>query len=142
MKERGFTLLEVLVATTIMAFAVVGLLSTLSTSMRNASRLTDHDRAALLARRTMDELLLQERLPLLSALEGRYDPAVTSGLESGWRARVEPFEMPPIPAPGQYRVDRIALEVWWTTGGQRRTFLLEGFLRTLMRPEDVPQVAR
>ena len=36
MKERGFTLLEVLVATMIMGLAVVGLLSSISVSMRNA----------------------------------------------------------------------------------------------------------
>ena len=35
--QRGFTLLEILVATTIMGVAVVGLLSSLSTSMRNAA---------------------------------------------------------------------------------------------------------
>ena len=55
-RNRGFTLLEVMVATTIMAIAVVGLLSSLSASLRNAARLTDNDRSALLARRKMDEL--------------------------------------------------------------------------------------
>ena len=43
--RRGFTLLEVMVATTIMGIAVVTLLSALSTSVRNATRLTDYVRA-------------------------------------------------------------------------------------------------
>ena len=55
--RRGFTLLEVMVATTIMGIAVVTLLSALSTSVRNATRLTDYDRAVLLARAKMDALL-------------------------------------------------------------------------------------
>ncbi len=61
MKPRGFTLLEMLVATAIMGIAVVALLANISTSMQNASRLTDYDRAALLAKRKMDELLLDGR---------------------------------------------------------------------------------
>ena len=41
-RQRGFTLLEVLVATTIMAVAIVGLVSMLSSTIRNAARLTDY----------------------------------------------------------------------------------------------------
>ena len=92
MKTRGFTLLEVLVATLIMAVAVTGLLSALSTSLRTASRLTDYDRAGLLARQKMDELLLANKLPKLAPFEGTWDPALTGGLKMGWRARVSPFE--------------------------------------------------
>ena len=41
-RQQGFTLLEILVATTILGFAVVGLLSSLSdSSMRNATHVTD-----------------------------------------------------------------------------------------------------
>ena len=61
--RRGFTLLEVLVATVIMAIAVSGVLAALSTSVRNATRLTDRDRASVFARRKMEELLVDKRLP-------------------------------------------------------------------------------
>jgi prepilin-type N-terminal cleavage/methylation domain-containing protein len=40
MKRAGFTLLEMMVATVIMGIAVVGLLSGISSSMRNAAKLT------------------------------------------------------------------------------------------------------
>ena len=99
--RRGFTLLEVLVATLIMSIAVVGLLSALSTSLINAARLTDNDRAALLARRQMDELLIAPKLPRNMVLEGMFDPSLTSGIQAGWKARVTPFEMPGgVPTPG------------------------------------------
>jgi general secretion pathway protein I len=135
-RNRGFTLLEVMVATTIMAIAVVGLLSSLSASLRNAARLTDYDRSALLARRKMDELLLDRRLPRFAAVEGNWDQAAT-GVEGGWRARITPFDLPPGVGAGVAVLDRVELEVWWNKGGLRRTFTLEGFRRGMLRPEEV-----
>ncbi len=136
MKRRGFTLLEVLVATAIMAAAVVGLLSNLSTSLQNASRLTDYDRGVMLARRTMEELLARPVLPKRVELTGVWDAKIT-GVEGGWRARVMPFERPPNAAPGQLQLERIELEVWWSSGGQRRTFPLEAFRTGRITPEDL-----
>ena len=52
-----------MVATVIMAIAVTGLMSAISTSLRNAARLTDYDRAALFGRQKMDELLIADGLP-------------------------------------------------------------------------------
>jgi general secretion pathway protein I len=133
--RRGFTLLEVLVATTIMAIAVVGLLSALSASMRNAARLTDYDRAALVARRKMDQLLLDQSLARFAVVEGAWDRAA-AGVEGGWRARVTPFETPPRAGAGSLVLDRIELEVWWMSGERRRSFTLEGFRRGILRREE------
>ena len=76
-KPQGFTLLEVLVATAIMAIAVTGLLTSLSTSLRNAARVTSVDRATLLARQKMDELLSEPKLPKSAELpEPKVDPSI------------------------------------------------------------------
>jgi len=130
-RSRGFTLLEMLVATTVMGLAVVGLLSNISTSLRNASSLTELDRAALVAKRTMDELLVNSRLPLESPLEGQFDPAAT-GMKGGWRAVVTPFEAPPRPGPGTEVLDRLELEVWWMSGMRRRSITLDAYRRALI----------
>ncbi|MBI4905268.1 MAG: prepilin-type N-terminal cleavage/methylation domain-containing protein [Acidobacteria bacterium] len=135
--ERGFTLLEMLVATTLMAIAVVGLLSALSSSLRNAARLTDHDRAALVARRKVDELLLQARLPRYQVMEGPLMPATDAGLTGGWRARLEPFEVPPNLGPGNAILERLECEIWWQEGSQRRSYKLDAYKTTVLRTEDV-----
>jgi general secretion pathway protein I len=136
--RRGFTLLEVLVATVIMAVAVSGLLGSLSTSLRNASNLTEYDRAALLGRRKMDELLAVHRLPKNVPIEGQFNASLTGGLASGWRAIVTPFEMPPVPAAGRPALERVELEIWWTAGTRRRSMLLEGYRSVILTLEDVP----
>lgn len=135
--ERGFTLLEVLVATVIMAIAVVALLSTLTTSMRNAARLTDYDRATLLARAKMDELLATSKLPRRTMMEGTWPATQAAGLQAGWRAIVSPVDLPPVPAPGVWLLDRIELQVWWMNGENRRTFQLEGYRRGILTEQDI-----
>ena len=136
MRERGFTLLEVLVATVIMAAAVVALLSNLSTSLNNASRLTSYDRAVIVARNTMNELLTRQDLPKMTVMEGTWDRAAV-GVEGGWRARLMPFERTPGAGPGAWGLDRLELEVWWMNGSQRQSLELEAFRSTVLRPDDL-----
>jgi len=139
MNQRGFTLLEVMVATLIMGIAVVGLMSGISQSMRNADRVTDFDRAALLARSKMDDLLLNFQLPKNTVIMGALDPALLGGKEGGWRARVTTFEKPKGPAPVATPeiLERIELEIWWQAAGNRRSFNLEAFRPNLPKPEDL-----
>jgi general secretion pathway protein I len=132
MRTRGFTLLEMLVATVILGIAVVGLLSNISTSLSNASRLTDYDRAALVAKRKMDELLLDPHLPRFTVVEGKFDPATSAGLEGGWRAQLTPFEMPPQASPGTPVLDRLELQIFWMNGLRQRTLTLEGYRRSIV----------
>src|SRR5215475_7071287 len=100
--QAGFTLLEVLVATLIMGIAVAGILSGLSASVRNAARLTDYDRATLLARSKMDELLADQSIQRNVFIEGAFDAAMSGGSSSGWRARILPFEHAPGAGPGMW----------------------------------------
>ena len=135
--RRGFTLLEMLVATTLMAIAVVGLLSSLSASLRNAARLTDHDRAAIVARRKMDELLVQPRLPRYQPIEGPLTPVTDAGLTGGWKATVTPFDVPPAVQPGTGILERVECEIWWMDGGRRRSYMLDGYKTTYLQTDDV-----
>ena len=130
--HAGFTLLEVLIASMVMAIAVSGLLASLSTSLRNGSKLTDHDRASMIARAKMDELMLQSKLPQNVELGGPLDPSLTGWRQSGWRATVTPFEVPPNPTPGIAILERIQMEIWWNSNGVRRSFPLDAYRRGMI----------
>ncbi|MGD0774605.1 MAG: type II secretion system protein [Candidatus Solibacter sp.] len=136
--KRGFTLLEMLVATTIMGIAVAGLMSGISSTTRNAARLRDYDRVVQLARLRMNSLLTDPRAN--GSGEGLFDPAITGGLECGWRAQVSVAEKVPTAAAGDYVLDHVQLEIWWTSGGQRRSFPLESYRRRTLRTEDLGMV--
>ena len=131
MNRRGFTLLEVLVATTIMGIAVAGLIAGLSQSVNNASRLTDYDRAAMLARTKMSDLLLDSAVPFDGMLTGNFPLDQSGGVPAGWQASFHPYEAPPKAGPGTMIVQRVTLSVWWQPpSGSRRKIDIETYRGT------------
>ena len=121
--------------------AIVGLVSLLSTTIRNAARLTEYDRATILAKRKMDELLLDLRIPRYTNVQGSWPADVTGSVAVGWRAVVTPFDFPPTFGPGTPVLDRVALSVYWQDIAKgERTFVLEGYRRGLLAPADVERV--
>jgi len=133
-RQRGFTLLEALVATMIMGIAVAGILEALTASTRNVIRLTQADRAVLLARTKMDELLVNDGLIRKADLGGAFSAAEAGAMAAGWRARVTPIESAPAATERNWVIDRIELEIWWMDGATRRSFSLEGYRRSLLPP--------
>jgi hypothetical protein len=130
-----------IVATTLMGIAVVGLLAGITGATRNAARLRDYDRVVQLARLRMNDLLADPRHNVV--LQGAFPPALAGGLDSGWRAQVSTAETSPNAVAGEFALDRIELEIWWMAGDRRRTFPLEGYRRRIMRAEElIPGVSR
>jgi type II secretory pathway pseudopilin PulG len=126
-----------LVASTIMAIAIVGLLSAIAGATRNAARLRDYDRAVQLARLQMNELLADATAAHGDVLSGTFDLNLTGGLQVGWEARRTTVEMPPHPGAGQPSLERIELQIWWMSGAQRRSFTLDAHRNHILQPGDL-----
>ena len=137
MRRRGFTLLEVLVATAIMGIAVAAGISALRTSLRNADRQAELERAATLAQRKMEELLASPLLPHGRPFGDVFPPEYTSGVEAGWTALATPAEAATTPPMARtIGLERIRLEVWWQTQSGRKSMRLETYRRTILTAED------
>jgi hypothetical protein len=126
-----------IVATLIMGIAVVGTLAALQTSLRGSARLMERDRAVLLGRSKMNELLADRRAASGMVLNGSFDPRVSGGNQAGWQARVSIFDHPEHFGPGTTVLDRVDLEIWWISAGQRRTYPLHAYRRRVATMDDV-----
>lgn len=130
--QSGFSLLEMIVATALTGLTVVGLLSLTSQSLSNSARIREYDRAAMLARTQMDELLTVDPPVLNQPLEGAIDPL------TGWQARITPVEVDINTNVGGTLLARVDLTIWWQSDGRRKTFPLEGYRRVRIDPSTAP----
>ena len=139
--QRGFTLLEVLVATLIMAIAITGLVANMTRSTRNATALRDYDRVSILAKRKMDELLLNRQIIRFLPIRGEWNAIEAGGVVVRWQAVVTPWEFAPNPGANQFVLDRMDLTLAWNDGARDRKYSLEGYRRAPITEQDAQQLA-
>ncbi|MDQ3270465.1 MAG: prepilin-type N-terminal cleavage/methylation domain-containing protein [Pseudomonadota bacterium] len=119
-RQRGYTLIEVIVAFALLALALTLLLGTLSGAVRQVRWSGDAGRAALHAQSLMDTVGVGQNL-----LPGRRDGQFDAG-RYRWELTIEPWDEPLPPnapvvprAPGFHRLYEIALSVEWGDAGPR-----------------------
>ena len=100
-RARGFTLIEVLVALTIVAFAFVGLLGLHNRNLAMVARDQDLTRATLLGRQFITEMELIEQFPDTGTTRGEFSNA--PGFS--WERDVEDTDLP--------TVRRVVVHVVW-----------------------------
>ena len=134
--RRGFSLLEMLVATALLGAVIIGLLTLVTSSLSNAMVVQEYDRAAMLGKAKMNELLVVSHLAIGQPMNGRYDE------DWHWEAVVTPFEVIPPVRVGGLMILRIQLLVSWrnAAGNRRREFV--GYRTVPIRPEDQDLVSR
>ena len=114
----GFTLLEVLISTVLLASVYVGVVALSSQSLRNLTRMQPHEMAMIHAREKMNQvLLLEELLPGIS----------TGAWEDGyrWEARKSPNVYNPKPAPNSSGLFDVRVAVFWGDAPTQKSYVLE-----------------
>ena len=112
---RGFTLLEVIVATAIAAIALLALFSAAGATSRNAAVLRDRTYGQLVASNELAELRARRSWPPTGALQGTEDLA---GRRWQWRGQVAATEDASI-----RRIDLVVLAEDGTTAATMIGFL-------------------
>jgi general secretion pathway protein I len=118
--NRGFTLIEIVVALLVLAIASAVLFEGFSVGFRNARTADDFAQAVLIAQSKLAPAGVAEPL----------STGVTSGEELekySWTVRVNPVEVAPQDqgaTPSQLKPFLVAVDVVWSDGGTERTVSL------------------
>lgn len=127
-RQPGFTLMEVLVASMLMATVFVAVVSLMSQSLRNIERMRPHETALLHAREKMTEVLLRDELRG-ERTSGRWRDGY------GWKLEVTPlFSAGPPPAPGTPALFQVRVEIAWGEP-EPRTYAVETTQLARLAPE-------
>jgi len=118
--DRGFTLLEVLVAMTILGLGVVTLLQIFSQGLQLGARSTTRTESLTSGARVMDELLARKKLT-----EGAQTGTV--GVDGRWSARVQALRdtMPSLNLSSPWELKEVALEMTVNDSGRERRIELK-----------------
>ena len=123
-RNTGFTLLEVLVAMTIVGLGVVTLLQVFSLGLRLQSRSMSRNEAIARGSRVMDELLARKRLD--AGVDGQ------AGRDTRWTARVRavPDSSSELALSNEWELREVALEMSMRDGEIARQVELKTFRLT------------
>jgi prepilin-type N-terminal cleavage/methylation domain-containing protein len=115
-KAQGFTLLEVLVAMTIVGLGVVTLLQIFSLGLRLGTRSSARTEAVTYGARVMDELLARKKLP-----EGSESGRL--GTDGRWQAQTQVVResTSAFSLSSQWELKEVALEIIVVDGGRERS---------------------
>lgn len=125
--ERGFTLLEILVAVTILAVSFTAIFHIYGGTLRNLERSERHARAAVLGGEKLDELLSRSPFPPVNE-QGTF----TGNPDYSYKTTIEEYKEPvgrkdkniPRDAAERVALYRLAVKVEWKDGAAAKELSL------------------
>src|SRR5207247_9559771 len=118
--QRGFTLMEVLVAASVLGIAATALFGLLSKSLSNLRKVEDLHRYELAAQDLMNRVLLLETIPAPATAEGAVD-----NLGGHWNVRVTPWAPATLEKKPDQSVLHVDVEVSWLGRSSHRRILVD-----------------
>lgn len=132
-REAGISLLEVLMAVSLLGISFVTIFSGLSAGLRATGRLGLFDRGNEFATKKLNELFLDPSLEAGQVLSG----VSPSGIQ--WEARTELVDQRPLPGSDKpAQLLRIILQVSWLTRSGRQSLNLETLKLRIPEPPPSP----
>ena len=134
-RQRGFTLVEVLVALAILAIAVVALINLQLTSMKLSDRSQRTSEAAALARAKLAEIAGRESVPV-GRSSGTAEGA--GGMSYSWSATVAELDDAALAAVNVTAMRSVAVEVLWPDGQATRRVQFNTWVRDRTQAAHAP----
>jgi prepilin-type N-terminal cleavage/methylation domain-containing protein len=128
-RDSGVTLLEILIAVSLLGIGFTAIFSGFSTGLRTIGRVDHYAHVTDFAVNKLNELVVDPRLGPGQELSGVSD----SGLS--WRAKTELADQRPGPGPDQpIQLMRVELEVSWKTSKGLQSFALQTLKLRIPKP--------
>jgi general secretion pathway protein I len=118
--QRGFTLIEVLVAAAVLGIAATAIFGLLSKSLTNLRTINDVHKYQLASEEIMNRVLLQGSLPDEADVEGKIDR-----LNARWKVKVAPWIPTRLDDHPPEAVMKVDVQVLWQGRSSERSVSLE-----------------
>jgi len=127
-KQKGFTLIEVIVAVAVLGLAGSALFSLFGRSIDNIRRMEELHSYQLAGEEVMNRVLLLGQVPADGEARGRLDQ-----IDADWRVRILPWIPETLEGSPEQAIIRIEVEVSWDGRAGRRNLVLETVRPSLLR---------